>query len=740
VQPVENPFPNKYPATCTACSKPVLVGAGMTEKVRGKWETTCQACLAGKAPEKASVSMKLAPDGVVIEPVGYLGGDLFAAYRRAVTGARFDPARKAQVVGVEKLPKIIDALQAAGFALAIDPAVEAEVRKLTAGMKADVVAAKARADRVDDFLRAKGKALYPYQRAGVAWLAARKNAGLFDDPGLGKTIQTLVALPDKAPVVVVCPSVAKGVWQREAAAWRPDYKVSVLSGEKSFRWSAAGEIVVLNYDILPPSVKTGKFDELAPALAASMPPGVVVVADEAHKLKSSKALRTKRFRAIAYAAMRKDGRAWLLTGTPMLNEPMELWTVLNAALLAKEAYGSFDNFVDLYAGTKLPRGGYEWGTPSPEVGPRLKRVALRRRREEVLPDLPVKTYDEIPVEITDKEALKLADEIMRRLAEQGVDLERAVKLAALTDLMGAVPFEMISKTRAALATAKIKAMEEVVEDYEEQNEPLVVFSAHRAPINLLAKRPGWVTITGDETGEEKAALAQAFQEGQYKGIALTIRAGGEAITLTRASHLLFVDLEWTPALNNQASDRICRLGQNRGCIIKTLVAEHPLEQRIYELLTEKERLIEAGVEVAARRGESVPSLPVPEIDFAKLAVEANALAKQEEERAEREAASTGKPKVSPYRPPFTELEVWAARGLRRLSLDDPDYAAQRNEVGFNANDGAIGHDLDRTLRMKGGLTEKQWVLAIKILRKYWRQIGPPPEEGEKALSLAPPEE
>lgn len=161
-----------------------------------------------------------------------------------------------------------------------------------------------------------------------------------------------------------------------------------------------------------------------------------------------------------------------------------------------------------------------------------------------------------------------------------------------------IPFEMLSVVRAALATAKIPFLLETVEQYEEADEPVVVFSAHQAPIEVLAARPGWKAIYGKTPGEQRDAIVQAFQAGELRGVACSIRAAGVGLTLTRANTLIFNDKEFVPALNEQAEDRICRIGQTRGCNIVTIEADHKIDRRINEILATKQAIISASVERA----------------------------------------------------------------------------------------------------------------------------------------------
>jgi hypothetical protein len=138
-----------------------------------------------------------------------------------------------------------------------------------------------------------------------------------------------------------------------------------------------------------------------------------------------------------------------------------------------------------------------------EAGERLRKVMLRRRRTEVLPDLPTKTH-RISAQRSIDVTRQLADEVwaeMKRAGRRGISLEDALENSKLP-----VVFELMSKVRAALATAKIPAMLEAVEaEIEETGEPQLVFSAHRAPIDLLEdRRPGWAVITGDTSPDARS--------------------------------------------------------------------------------------------------------------------------------------------------------------------------------------------------------------------------------------------
>lgn len=510
-------FRNKIAVRCKTCNTPVEVGKGWS--YGPPWVTKCQPC-SGEIEAALKIEIRRQKNDAVIKPIGYLG-DKFSTYLKCVEGARFEPISRCQIAPIVKLAPMIEKLHNASFTLDIEPALSAHLQSLTAQQKITIQNAGERADKIDAILKERGQALFPFQKAGTGWLASKYGALLADEMGLGKTIQGLAALPDNAPVLVICPALAKGVWMREAAKWRPEYKVAVLSGRGNFRWPEQGEIVIINFDILP-EFASKKTPDAEPVIA---PEGVVLLADEVHAVKSSKAARTVKFRALSEGVRANGGRVWGLTGTPLLNKQTELWSVLQALGCAQDAFGSWKRFVEVMGGRE-DTYGYVWpqSPPDPEaVGERLKRVMLRRLRTEVLPELPVKIWKQIPVDLdakTTKQLDKYEEEIKARV--------RATR-------DGVPRFEEMSEARKALARVKIPAMLGVVEQFEESEEPLVVFSAHVAPIEELAKREGWAVITGDTSSEDRTRIEDAFQAGKLKGVGATIKAGGVAITLTPSS-------------------------------------------------------------------------------------------------------------------------------------------------------------------------------------------------------------
>lgn len=416
------------------------------------------------------------------------------------------------------------------------------------------------------------QSLYVYQAEAVKWLRAHPHGLLALEQRLGKTPCSLRALSAGGRSILVCPASLTLQWRDAAAQWRPDLKARIVraDNEPSAFVPVPGEIVITNYEALPePSSRR--------ALVSANLADVQVILDEAHLVKNPEAERTQKCRALA----RQVRTVWPLTGTPMLGTPMDLWGVLETCMLHKEAFGDFKTFLRIFGGKKK-RGFYVFkDSDLVAANACLSKVMLRKRRVDAFPDMPPKQYTRIPVTIS---ASKVID-----------NAEARWQVVGATSLP---PFELLSEAMAELARLKIPAMLEEVERHEELGLPLLVFSAHLEPIAALKNRLGWATLTGEVPIPERHAIVKKFQAGELLGIAITIKAGGVGLTLPRASDELFVSLEYTPALNEQAEDRAISVGNNAQrskCLqVNQLVADHPLDRRLFEILTGKEALI-AGV-------------------------------------------------------------------------------------------------------------------------------------------------
>lgn len=551
-------FPNKFAKRCN-CGVRVDVGEGFTENVAGSWFTYCKACVPKREP---TIEAKVVGEHVHVT-IANLNREQFDAYYSASKGAIYESHLRASVIPVSE-PAVLCAV----LRQMLECSVCSPIFYPSEDVKTIATAYENQARESIQKFKSRalaGLTLFPFQMVGAAWLSTQQSCILADDMGLGKTVQLLAAHPEGAPLLVVGPAVAKGVWTRETKRWRQDIApITVLSGRDSFVWPKQGEAVVTNYDILTQG-------EVPPGVA----PGTTLVLDEGHVLKNPRTSRFQRVERLVEEVLRTGGRVWLATATPLLNRHKELWNLLGLLRLQTKAYGTWGRFNRAF--------GYG-GTPGPDAAKGLQTVMLRRTKVEVLKDLPKKMRRLLPVGVT----LSRADES---------EVERA---DALMLTMGeSVPFEEISRARAILAESKIPAMLELVEEYEEAGEPVVVFSCYKAPVEEFIGREGWAVITGDTSPEKRTAIEDKFQKGELRGVAATVKAGGVAITLTKACNAIFVDRDWTPALNLQAEDRIYRIGQDRPVLITQLIAERSLDYRVEEIISHKTKVIEGSIEAAS---------------------------------------------------------------------------------------------------------------------------------------------
>lgn len=686
---------NKYNGCCVNCKAKLAAGEGFAFNKDGRWQQVCRstACFRALNLEAPTTSKReLSESGYITMPYDASALPLL----RSMPGARWDAPTKRWQVSVQPkdLPRVVE------LADKLSLSVPSRLREAASAGTPASRAAKERASR---------DGLYEYQRVGVEFLALHDRALLADEQGTGKTIQTLVALPANARVLVVCPASLKYNWRDEFNKWRPEYKVTIAVGRDGFSVPNEGEVVIINYDILP------DWEDGIPVAYKALLSQVHLVADEAHQVKNYKSKRSKKINAISAACK----AVWFLTGTPLMNRPQDLFGMLSAGNM--NVFGSWTKFTNLFGGYQDKWGGWHFQEPSPEVPERLRRIMLRRLKSEVLKDLPPK--QEKIVEVNDLGAR------FRSSLDKHWD--------AWSSKNELPPFEEFSGVRAELAKARIPAMMELVESYEDSETPLVVFSAHKAPVQELGKREGWAAITGETPPEERRNIVAKFQGGGLNGVALTIAAGGVGLTLTRASDVLFVDLDWTPAMNLQAVDRLHRIGAKGEAILITyLQSSHPLDQHVQNLIRQKMHIIEKAINETA----SYQVTPAGVVD-------ATLVEESDEEMQKRVAAVTAS--INSVKDPLIrkltarekvkaiyqremdkgegeppELDD-ARRGLIRDALafmdERCDGAASKDGQGFNKADTHIGKWLAAT-EMEDD-DEISFRVAERILSRYHRQLA-----------------
>jgi superfamily II DNA or RNA helicase len=438
--------------------------------------------------------------------------------------------------------------------------------------------------------------LRPYQARGVSWLHAMTDAGLggclADDMGLGKTLQVIVlhlhrAGQGRGPTLVICPTSLLGNWEREVRRFAPATVVRRHHGPgRSLAGLADDELVVTSYGV-------ARMDAEALSTAGFS----LVVADEAQHAKNPETVTARALRTIG-------GPARLaLTGTPVENRLSELWSILDWT--TPGLLGPFERFVRTVA-TPIERNR------DPLVTERLARTIrpflLRRRKSDpgVAPDLPPRIVTDVPVPLTQEQTTLYEAEVREALAaiesKDGIARQGLVlRLLTVLKQICNHPAQYLHQAGPlAGRSGKLAALEELVDVIVAEGESVLVFSQFVECLSLVEARLehlGMPTLFlhGKISAKRRTDMVEAFQSGKAPVLLLSLKVGGVGLNLTRATHVVHYDRWWNPAVEDQATDRAHRIGQDRPVQVHRLIAEGTLEDHIGELIERKRSLAEAVV-------------------------------------------------------------------------------------------------------------------------------------------------
>jgi SWI/SNF-related matrix-associated actin-dependent regulator of chromatin subfamily A-like protein 1 len=437
-----------------------------------------------------------------------------------------------------------------------------------------------------------GGTLQPFQWAGVRYALDARRTFIADEQGLGKTVEALATLEadDAYPAVVVCPASLKLNWERETRKWVPHREVVVVEGKQAS--PRTGDITILNYEIV-----AAHREHLA-----RMHPRALVV-DESHYAKNPQAKRTQAGRRLAAAI--DDGALRLaLTGTPVLNHADELISQLRV-IGRLEDFGSGARFSRQFQGP-LTEERLHWHL--------RRRCFVRRLKSEVLPQLPAKRRVVVPVALDNRREYRLAEEdVVAWLREQPIDLSELDARIAAT--LRAERLAQLTTLQRLAARGKLNAALQWIEDFLASGEPLVVFARHVDVQRAVLERfPGAAHILGADALAERDEAVHAFQrpDGPQLIVCAT-RVAAQGITLTRASNVVFLELEWTPAMHDQAEDRTHRIGQRDAVTAWYLLAADSIDETMAQLVEAKRTHISAVTDGRRIDGESLVEQVVREL-------------------------------------------------------------------------------------------------------------------------------
>ena len=448
---------------------------------------------------------------------------------------------------------------------------------------------------------------YPYQREGICFGLDKKRLLIGDEPGLGKTLQSIgiVDTANAYPALVVCPSSLKINWQREFEKFT-DKKALVLDNATRTAWPyflqiGMFHVAIVNYESLRKyfvwdiqggsrggfRLKDVVFNDAVKVFRS-------IIIDESHRIKDPSVQQTIFTRGIADG---KDFRI-LLSGTPVVNRAEDLVSQLSimgrlqefggrAKFLAD--YGENDNLDD------LSRRLYD-------------RCMIRREKAKVLTQLPDKTRTDLYVEISNREEYALAEadlaEYLRQYTEcTDRDIRRKMRMEALVKFM---------TLRSLSAKGKVGQAVDFVRVFLASGKPLILFcSLHEIVDQLCREFPGAVTVTGHDSAIAKQQSVDAFQSGETSLVICSIKAAGVGLTLTASSNVAFIELPWTYADCCQCEDRAHRIGQKDNVTCYYLLGQRTIDTVLYRIIHRKKL-------IASRIMAADDDIPTDEMYFNEL--------------------------------------------------------------------------------------------------------------------------
>jgi SWI/SNF-related matrix-associated actin-dependent regulator 1 of chromatin subfamily A len=376
---------------------------------------------------------------------------------------------------------------------------------------------------------------------------------------------------------VVCPSNVKYNWAKEVRTWMPDATVEVVNGYKGPIEEA--DFTIINYDII--SRRLEQLEQMSFGIS---------ILDESHYIKNSKTDRTK---ATVEIADRSES-VLCLSGTAITNRPSEYFTTLN--LLRKAQFSSWLSYVRRYCSAYNDGFGWKTGGASniEELHAISRDFAIRRLKKEVMAELPDKIRQSIPV-VPTKAELK---EYRQRQRDWGDDYSQIRDSGR--SLPAGYVLNMLTDLRHNCGVMKVGPVSEWVIDYKKNNErPIVVFAHHKnvvAPLVSILKleKLRVDTITGGVKSERRSEIVDRFQAGEIDVLVCSTLAAKEGLTLTAADTVVFVEREWVPGWEEQAEDRVNRIGQDAQTVHALyFTVEGTIDEKFHQLIEQKRAVVKA---------------------------------------------------------------------------------------------------------------------------------------------------
>ena len=423
------------------------------------------------------------------------------------------------------------------------------------------------------------------------------------------TLQSLAYIVNQnhKRVLIITPASVKFVWEAEALKWTK-LKTFVIDSKTDITLIPHDtELVIINYDILKKfynELMKYKWD--------------VLIADESHYCKSQSTIRSK----IVKQLSRNIPHVLLLTGTPILSRPIEMFNLLN--MIDPATWNNWYSYAIRYAGGKQGKWGFDssGATNLEELKTRISKYFLRRKKEDVLKELPPKNRIEIPMELPAEERgqYHLVEENLIKYFKEYKKEKTDREIAKTLQGEKLVKLNLLREIN---SMGKIPTVKEMIQNILDAGEKVIVFSCFNAPLIELSEmfEEESVLLLGSTPIEDRQEMVRKFQEDPNTKIFFTgIKSGGTGITLTAASNEIFIDFSWTPSDHEQAEGRAHRPGAEYECLnIYQVVSRDTIDIFMKKLLLYKQEIITQLIENPEMEKEKTGSM----IDAYLATLEAN---------------------------------------------------------------------------------------------------------------------
>ena len=423
--------------------------------------------------------------------------------------------------------------------------------------------------------------LYDYQKIGASFLCVVHSGLLGDEPGTGKTIQSLAAtvIRQSKKTLILCPASIKQTWYEEIEKWLPNKTAIVIKGDKKHReklWAEDKEYYIVNYELLLRDL----------AIMQSIP-WDFKIADEATRISNPKAKSTIAIKKI------KAKYTLALTGTPFNNTVQDIWSILD--FCQSGLLGSFWQFTEKYCVKDRFNSiiGYK---NLIELKGKIAPFMIRRLKSDVLHELPPKSFENVYIEFSAREKKmysSIQDKVLLELKELGMlnsrnlnnALTKMVRLKQMADSS-----ELIFEND--FLSAKLDTAKELLGTITTSTSKTIIFTQFKQMALILMKELkeyNPLLIAGGMTDEEKNSCKNTFQSDDIHKLLIMTDAGAFGLNLQRAASVIHYDLPWSISKVTQREDRAHRIGQTRHLMVYKLIVEKSVDEYILQILYKKQQ-------------------------------------------------------------------------------------------------------------------------------------------------------